>query len=266
MHPAPRASLRKVPAGASSKRSSSPQTQPPAKPSSSKISLHLKTSGANHRPPKDSPAADIESPTSRRAGRSSKVSVSPRKKRSESMESDSSLTSLTSNEEEEVQVTSTKSHAGNASKTACSNVDASASKDHAAERGSLAAPDRSLKRPSADTDPLEEERDRTFAAKKQKLDENITRDYSFEESSVRQPHEESTTRTRLQRARIEMPVPTQFALPLGEDHSSKRRSSRSISDGFRSPLSSPRSSRRATPQPTKQPPRLSAKRAKTKRS
>ncbi|KAK0826607.1 hypothetical protein LTS02_018364, partial [Friedmanniomyces endolithicus] len=75
-------------------------------------------------------------------------------------------------------------------------------KDHAAERGSLAAPGGKLKRSSAEAELDDEgwEREKVIITKKAKLGETVTRNTPYQESdmrsSARQSHQLRTTRMK----------------------------------------------------------------------
>lgn len=132
-------------------------------------------------------------------------------------------------------------------------------KDHAAERGSLAAPARGVKRSSADAEMREDEL-RDLAAKKQKLSEKVVRDDVYQESSLRAtPTRQSTLRAQQVRNGV-LPPSLTLAAP-----NVSTRGSRAISTDLDSPLSSAASSSRSTPQVTKAP-KTFGKRAKTKQS
>ena len=211
-----------------------------------------------------SPSKD---PSRRRSRQGTSMSASPSKRRSGSVDSDSSLTDLTSNPDEDMDVDEpdelTEGAAGPSSRT-----NGIKGKDHAAERGSLAPPNRNLKRSSADADLLEDERDRILASKKQKLNETVTRDYSYEESNIRQPPQSSASRLRSQRGKNGSLAPTSMALATTGSRNASARGSRGVSTDLDSPLSelSPSSSRRSTPHIWKGRAKTVGKKAKTKQS
>ncbi|KAH9828383.1 PHD-finger [Teratosphaeria destructans] len=223
-----------------------PSTEPPEVPRS-KTLLKLK------QPYKD--------PTERRKpAHKGKASVSPQKKRELGYDSDSSLTDLTEDADDGMDVDEQDELAAGPSK-ASNRMDGLKGKDHAAERGSLTAPDHRIKRTSADADLDGDEREREIAAKKQKLSKDIKRGYAFQVSDMRQSTKGSELRNRPLRGNDASLVPPPLSLqPNG---------SRAVSAALDSPLSelSGGSSRLSTPQayggpPTKAPP----KRAKTKTS
>lgn len=204
----------------------------------------------------------MKDPSRRRSG-NGKMSISPRK-RSGSVGSDSSLTSLTSNEddgEEEVNSPArpTSSFAGPSSR-----VNGLQGKDHAAERGSLAAPSNAVKRSSADA--FDDEGERALAAKKQRLREGIERDFEYQESSIRPAL--SQPRSRLHRVKDGALAPPSLRLELHGNRAASARGSRAVSNDIDSPLSdlSPVNSRQSTPRFNKPVPKLTGKRAKTKQS
>lgn len=198
-----------------------------------------------------------KSPSRKRASQGQKMEVSPSKKRSGSVGSDSSLTDMTSNADD----TEVDEVDGPAPATS-THVDGITGKDHAAERGSLAAPARGVKRSSADAEMRDEEL-RELAAKKQKLGENINRDDSFQESSMRStPTRQSTLRAQQARNGV-LPPSLTLAPPNAPNVST--RGNMAVSTDLDSPLSSAASSRRGTPQVQKAP-KSFGKRAKTKQS
>lgn len=211
----------------------------------------------------------VKSPEKTTKGRrhSGKMSVSPRKKRSGSVDSDSSLTDLTENEDD-IDVDEQHEHAVGAAGPS-SKVNGTQAKDHAAERGSLAAPDRKLKRSPADADFEDDERERIIAAKKQKLSKTVNRDYAPEISDVRDSAREPP-KPRSTRPKNGSLIPPPLSLAPNGSRSASARGNRAVSTDIDSPLSdlSPSSSRMSTPQhiyrgPPKPPP---GKRAKTKNS
>ncbi|KAF2772605.1 hypothetical protein EJ03DRAFT_188634 [Teratosphaeria nubilosa] len=223
-----------------------PSTEPPEVPRS-KTLLKLK------QPYKD--------PTERRKPpHKGKASVSPQKKRDPGYDSDSSLTDLTEDADDGMDVDEQDELAAGPS-AASNKMNGLKGKDHAAERGGLTAPDPKIKRTSADADLDGDEREREIAAKKQKLSKDVAREYAYEESDMRRSTKGSELRSRPLRGNNTSLVPPPVSLqPNG---------SRAVSAGLDSPLSelSGGSSRLSTPQayggpPTKAPP----KRAKTKTS
>jgi hypothetical protein len=226
-----------------------PESSPPipstelAEPAKSKVSLKLK-SPAKHR---------------RRQGKDA-MSVSPRK-RAGSAGSDSSLTSLTSNEGDDEDMDLDEADGLNngpppSAPHAARPNGLRGSKDQAAERGSLAVPSAGgAKRSSAEAE-LEQERDRALAAKKQKFSESIARDYDFQESSVRPSVSAPKSRASQLKRQSETNGATRPTT----------RGSRAVSIDGESPLSSPAPSRQSTPKFIKTAPKLGGKRAKTKQS
>lgn len=221
-----------------------PSTEHP-EPSKPRISLKVK-----------SPSKD---PNRRRTGNGT-TSVSPRK-RAGSAGSDSSLTSLTSNEDDNEMDVDEPNFAGPSSR-----VNGIKGKDHAAERGSLMVPGATAtKRTSAEAE-LEEERDRVFDAKKQKLKASVARDYDYQESNVRPSR--PPPRSRAARVKEDALVPPSLRLDPTSSRTASMRGSRAASMDVDSPLSelSPVTSRQSTPQLWKAPPKPAGKRAKTKTS
>ncbi|KAK5124500.1 hypothetical protein LTR85_001717 [Meristemomyces frigidus] len=204
----------------------------------------------------------------RRPSHGGKMSASPPKKRSGSVDSDSSLTDLTENEDDAMDVDEQHEQAAGAAGPS-GKANGIMPKDHAAERGSLAAPDRKLKRSSADADFEDDERERIIAAKKQKLSKTINRDYAPEESDLRKSVREPPSQARPGRPKNGSLIPPPLSLAPNGSRSTSARGSRAVSTDLDSPLSelSPASSRMSTPHiyrgPPKPPP---GKRAKTKNS
>lgn len=251
-----------LPLRSPSKSTTTPSTNinPAAVPSTerteqSKLKLSLKVKS----PLKDSKGR-------RRSGHLSKVSVSPPKKRSGSMGSESSeLTELESNDD--AMDVDDRDELAEGTAGPSSKINGIKGKDHAAERGSLAAPERKLKRSSADADLEDDERARVLTVKKQKLNQAITREYPYEESDVRKTIKKLPSQSRSSRAKPASLVPPPVSLPPNGSRSASARGSRAVSAGLDSPLSelSPASSRMSTPHiwNPKPPP---GKRAKTKTS
>ncbi|KAK4545040.1 hypothetical protein LTR36_003591 [Oleoguttula mirabilis] len=204
----------------------------------------------------------------RRLGHGGKMTVSPPKKRSGSVGSDSSLTDLTENEDDAMDVDDQQEQAVRAAGPS-SKLNGTQPKDHAAERGSLAAPDRKLKRSSADADFEDDERERVIAVKKQKLSKSINREYAPKESDMRKSVREAPPQPRAARPKNGSLIPPPLSLVQNGSRSTSARGSRAVSTDLDSPLSelSPASSRMNTPHiyrgPPKPPP---GKRAKTKNS
>lgn len=205
----------------------------------------------------------------RRSGQSTTMSSSPAKKRAGSAESDSSLTDMTSNADEDmdVDVDGPDNPSEGPSRTALS-VNGINGKDQAAERGSLAPPNRGIKRSSAEVEPQDEERERAIASKKQKLNETVTRDYPCEESSIREPAKTPASRLRSQRGRNSSLPPLAVPATTSGGRNASARGSRAVSTDLDSPLTEPltTSSRMSTPQDYKAPARTFGKKAKTKQS
>ncbi|KAF2487114.1 hypothetical protein BDY17DRAFT_3397 [Neohortaea acidophila] len=199
---------------------------------------------------------------------SGSMSLSPsnNRKRAGSVDSDSSLTDLTSNpddDDEEEDLTA----AGTATMAHNSTTNGVTAKDHAAERGSLAAPKGNLKRSSAEADLQEEERERTLATKKQKMRESMVPvDEMYEESNVRgAATTASTSRLRSLRGKTGS---ASAATGLSITPNGLRRSARVGSPDPDSPLSdlSPMTSRETTPHVYRGPSKAFGKKAKTKQS
>ncbi|KAK5137194.1 hypothetical protein LTR08_000699 [Meristemomyces frigidus] len=201
----------------------------------------------------------------RRPGHGGQVAHPSPKKRSGSVDSDSSLTDLTELEEDAMDVDAPDDLAAGPS----SKVDGPKAKDHAAERGSLAAPDRKLKRSSTDADLEDDERERDIAAKKQRLSKTVNRDYPYEDSDMRKSVRQPPPRSAVARPKNGSLIPPPLSLIPNGSRSISARDSRAASTDMDSPLSdlSPASSRMSTPHiyrgPPKPPP---GKRAKTKTS
>lgn len=219
-------------------------------------------------PPKAKSSVKLEPPAPdsgrRRSSQSGKMSVSPSKspskKRSGSVDSDSSLTDMTSNPDDEMDVDEPDDVEGSSLR-----VNGVKIKDHAAERGSLAAPNRNLKRSSAEADIQDDERDRILASKKQKLNETVTREYKYQESNLRGPPNGTSSRLRSQRGKNGSLAPPSSA--ANNTRNASTRGSRAVSTDLDSPLSSPASSRKSTPQVSRGPAKtMFGKRAKTKQS
>ena len=201
----------------------------------------------------------------RRSAHSARMSVSPSKERSGSPGSDSSLTDMTSNPDEGMDIDEPN---GFVDDTTTTRMNSAQSKDHAAERGSLAPPNRNLKRSSADAELQEEERDRVLASKKQKLNETVTRDYQYEESNIRAPTNGTAARLRSQRGKNGSLAAPLLSVPTNGSRIGSTRGSRAVSTDLDSPLSDPltTSSRQSTPHVWKAPSKPFGKRAKTKQS
>lgn len=203
-------------------------------PSSTKAKLSLK----------------VKSPIKPTRGRPpGKMKVSPAK-RSGSVASDSSLTSMTSNEDDDDEVNDLDQPQAAATVPVArpsSKVTNPRAKDHATQHGSLAAPQRGLKRSSAEAELQDDgERERTLAKKKQRLSLLVERGEDFPESNIR-PARDGTlsTRTRAQQA-----TKTTFS-------------------DFDSPVPSPRSahlSRNTSLRPDDLPPKTFGRKAKIKQS
>lgn len=223
-----------------------PSTEP-AEPAKGKISLTVKSPAKHqHR---------------RKPGKV--MSISP-KKRSGSVGSDSSLTDLTSNDEDDgddMEVNGDDQlHRGPLLPHTEDRINGF--KDQAAERGSLTIPSGGAKRSSAEAE-LENERDRIMAAKKRKLGEGVHRNYDYQESAVRPGL--TAPRSRAQQVKIEALAPRLNLLANGS-RSGSTRPSRAASMDIDSPLSSPAGSRQSTPKVLKPIPKPFNKRAKTKQS
>lgn len=215
-------------------------------------------------PPKGKISLKVKSPTKHQHRRKpgKVMSISP-KKRSGSVGSDSSLTDLTSNDEDDgmdLDADDDELHRG--PPPAYAGVRTNGVKDQAAERGSLTVPSGGAKRSSAEAE-LEDERDRILAAKKQKLGESVRRDYDFTESSVRPAL--NGPKSRAQQVRSEALAP-RLTLHASGSRTGSARPSRAVSMDIDSPLSSPAGSRQSTPKVLKPAPKPFNKRAKTKQS
>lgn len=227
-----------------------PSTEPPEVPKA-KLKLRVKS------PQKESKRA--------RSSHGGKMAVSPSKKRSGGDESDTSeLTDLTENEhEDDAMDVDAPDDIAKGTAGPSTRVKGLTAKDHAAERGSLAAPDRKLKRSSAEADIEDDEQQRIITAKKLKFAETVNRDYTFDESHIR---ERPTRSSRAAKGLVPPPVNLE---PNGSRINS-RRSSRAVSGDQESPLTdvSGFSSRMSTPQQhvPKMPVKMPGKKAKTKTS
>lgn len=224
-----------------------PSTEP-AEPPKGKISLKVK-----------SPA---KSQHRRKPGKST-MSLSP-KKRSGSVGSDSSLTDLTSNDEDDGMELDDDDdlHQGPPLPSTVARVNGVNRRDQAAERGSLTVPSGGTKRSSVEAE-LEQERDRILAAKKQKFGESVHRDYDWQESSLRPAVQAPKSRT--EKVRQEALAP-KLTLQANGSRAGSVRPSRAVSMDIDSPLSSPAASRQSTPKVLKPAPKAFIKRAKTKQS
>jgi hypothetical protein len=253
LHPSASSASAAPPSSSAAAAAALPSTEPRERPKP-RISLKVKE-----------PAKD---PTRRRSGNRN-MSISPRK-RGGSVGSDSSLTSLTSNggsdEEDDLMNGNEPEPRDMRAPVPPPVTNGNRGKDHAAERGSLAVPGGGhMKRTSAEAE-IEDERDRAFAAKKQKLSEGIARDYDFEESSVRPGL--SAHKTRVQRVKDGALAPPKLRLDPSNSRTTSTRGSRAASTDLDSPLSdlSPPGSRQSTPRMNKTSLKPPAKRAKTKQS
>ena len=219
-------------------------------PQKKKISLKVKS------PSKDSGR--------RRSANSAAMSPSPSKKRSGSIESDSSLTDMTSNPDDDMDIDEPDA----LDEKPPSRVNGITGKDHAAERGSLAAPQRGIKRASAEVEREEEERERSLASKKAKLNETLIHDYTAQESSVRERPRASPARLRTLRGKNTSLAPPSLSVTTNGIRNTSTRGSRAVSTDLDSPLSelSPMSSRGNTPHIYRGPAKTIGKKAKTKTS
>jgi hypothetical protein len=197
--------------------------------------------------------------------KSGKMSASPPKPRTRAGSESSELTDLTSEGEGEMDMDA-PSEANHATRRPTVKINDVSGKDHAAERGSLAAPDRKLKRSSADANLEDDDRERELAAKKQKLSQAVQREVPHEVSDVRSPVRDGT-KQRLTRQKNGSLLPPPISLPP-ISRAASARGSRGPSMDLDSPLSelSPSSSRMSTPRALKVPPKPMGKRAKTKNS
>ncbi|RMY26148.1 hypothetical protein D0865_16277 [Hortaea werneckii] len=232
-----------------SQPSALPSTEPPEAPKS-RLKLKVKS------PQKDS--------KNRQGGN---MSGSTPKKRSDGYDSDSSeLTDLTEGEHDEDPMdVDAHDELGHGPEGPADRVNGIKAKDQAAERGSLAAPDRKLKRSSAEADLEEDAKARAVAAKKQKLAETVNRDYPHEESAIRG---RPTQLGRPPRGSKVVPAPMKLE-PTGVSRINSARGSRAPSGGPDSPLTDlSMPSRGTTPQLTQHIPKVKVpgKKAKTKTS
>lgn len=205
----------------------------------------------------------------RRAGHDGNMSASPRTQDADDYPSDSSLTDLTEHDEDAMDVNEQDGLASKPENHA-TRTNGVVGKDHAAERGSLAPPERKAKRSSADAELEDDERERAIAVKKQKMGKSIQREYPFEESDLRKSIAGPSARNRLTRGKDYLPlVPLVLARQTNSNQTGSGRDSRATSASISSPLTdlSPFSSRLSTPHmhngPLKAP---SGKKAKTKTS
>ncbi|MBE7181982.1 MAG: hypothetical protein INR71_12395, partial [Terriglobus roseus] len=123
-----------------------------------------------------------------------KSTSTPKKKRTGSVGSDSSLTSLTSHGEDAMEVDGENNtrHTGNKSR----HANASDRKANNGTRGGLAPDTRPLKRTSADAELVEDEQQKTLTAKKRRLQERVVREVPSQESSIRRSLRDSATRAQ----------------------------------------------------------------------
>lgn len=227
-----------------------PSTEP-ADTSKAKDSLGVKPPGIHSR---------------RRSSQTSSMAGSPSKARDGSPGSDSSLTDLTSNpDDDDMDVEEPATRSAPAPAAAAKSGHA---KDHAAERGSLAAPNRNLKRSSAEAELQDDQRERELVAKKQKLNASITRDMDYEESNIRESADGRTSRLRTRQAKNSTGRPSALSVNTTGGRREGGRGSRAISMDLDSPLSTPvtASSRQSTPHVYKGPTKAFGKKAKTKQS
>ncbi|KAF2173556.1 hypothetical protein M409DRAFT_61920 [Zasmidium cellare ATCC 36951] len=159
------------------------------------------------------------------------MSVSPRK-RAGSAASDSSLTSLTSNDEMDLDEPEEPNSLLEGPPSRANGIKG---KGHATDRTSLAVPGAATKRTSAEAE-LEEERDRAFAAKKQKLNESVARDFEYQESNVRPSR--PPPRSRAARVRDDALGPPSLRLDPTSSRTASVRGSRAASMDVESSLSS----------------------------
>lgn len=198
------------------------------------------------------------------------MSVSPKKPRAGSVGSESSLTDLTSNDDMDTDEDDELQPGPVPTLAAGARVNGVKGRDQAAERGSLTVPATlpgGSKRSSADAE-LESDRDKVLAAKKQKLGESVTRQYDYQESSVRPAV--SALKSRTQKVRSEALTAPRLSLHASGSRTGSRagsiRPGRADSTDLDSPLSSPAGSRQGTPKVFKPAPKPFGKRAKTKQS
>lgn len=205
------------------------------------------------------------SPHRRRSGQNGNMSASPSKDRPGGDESDSSLTDMTSNPDDDMEIDQPDTVASPGPSTAPNTLQG---KDFAAERGSLAAPNRNLKRSSAEAELQEDERDRVLDAKKRKLNETVQRDFEFEESNLRSQPNGTASRLRTRQGKNTSLAPPSLTLKTNGTRNASTRASRAASSELDSPLSEAptQSSRQSTPHVPKIPPKTFGKKAKTKQS
>ena len=205
-----------------------------------------------------------KSPHRRRPGVNGKMSGSSSKDRSGGYESDSSLTDMTSNPDDDMGVDGPDGLDDSGAATAAANFKG---KDFAAERGSLAAPNRNLKRPSADAELQDDEQDRALEAKKRRLNETIIRDYQSEESNMRTQQNGTNSHVRTRQGKNLSLAPPSLSLKINGSRNASTRGSRAASSELDSPLSDlTQSSRQSTPHIPKAMPKPFGKKAKTKQS
>jgi len=173
-----------------------PSTERP-EPHKPKFSLKVKPQHKEHK-----------DPSRRRTSHGGEMSASPSKKRSGSVGSESSLTSLTSNGDNDLDL-DVPDEIAEGPPVSSNKVNGTKAKDHAAERGSLAVSDKKLKRTSADTDLGEDERDCKNAAKKQKLDAAVKRE---PDAAVKRESEQKHKRTSADAALSEDERDRQYAV------------------------------------------------------
>ncbi|KAK4903396.1 hypothetical protein LTR27_000327 [Elasticomyces elasticus] len=215
----------------------------------------------------------VNSPTKtsrRRSEHGGKMTVSPPKGRARSGSETSELTDLTSDGEGPM-APDQADQLSHGPPNGVVKANGTLGKDHAAERGSLAAPERKNKRSSAeaelDDDPHGWEREKSVMLKKAKLSETVTRSTPYEESDIRGSLREAPAH-RSTRTKPKSLVPPPITLPPNGSRAASARSSRAPSMNPDSPLTdiSMDSSRLSTPRIMKTAPKPPGKRAKTKNS
>ncbi|KAK3674584.1 hypothetical protein LTR78_005670 [Recurvomyces mirabilis] len=202
-----------------------------------------------------------------KTGQGSTMMDSPAKSRTRAGSESSELTDLTSEGGDAVDADD-QDDLGEGPPPMSASTNGLRGKDHAAERGSLVAPDRKLKRSSAEAD-FEDAEQEAITAKKQKLSQTVTREVPHEESDMREtPRAAASTQRRAGATKESRLAPPSLRLNPNGSRPAGLRGSRDPSMDLDSPLSelSPASSRMSTPRVLKMPRLPPSKRAKTKTS
>nr|XP_023908645.1 transcription intermediary factor 1-alpha-like [Quercus suber] len=179
---------------------------------------------------------------------------SPSKKIGNVEGSDSDLTEFFSEEEDAIEVDQ-----ATMPRNKQPAVNGGSSHQGPASRAGLNAPDRGVKRSSAEARAAEDEKDLDFSVKKRRLESGITREYEVQDSNIRGAPQDTRKTFRLGRPRNApsvLPIPIVDEEPISEE----RRAASVDRDSSLSELGSPLSP------PDEAPARPMAKKAKTKTS